>query len=170
MRRRSDTPSAPQAQEPMTPSRRRFLKAATNALTALIGLATAVPLLGYALSPVLKPDRRTRWSPIGKIEDFPDGKVTQQRYSGVLEQGWYRETAEKVVYVKRDGDEFTVFSAVCTHLGCGVRWDEAGNRFFCPCHGGVFDVTGKVVGGPPPRPLTRLRAKVQAGEVLVLEA
>ena len=39
------------------------------------------------------------------------------------------------------------FDLVCPHLGCGLRWDAADKQFKCPCHGSVFDITGKVVGG-----------------------
>ena len=46
--------------------------------------------------------------------------------------------------------------ADCPHLGCGYRWDDADHHFKCPCHGSVYDIAGKVVGGPPPRPLDAL--------------
>ena len=44
-------------------------------------------------------------------------------------------------------------NAVCTHLGCTVPWDEAANKFICPCHGSQYDTTGAVVRGPAPLPL-----------------
>jgi hypothetical protein len=34
-------------------------------------------------------------------------------------------------------------------LGCQVRWEPQNNRYFCPCHNGTFDTTGKATGGPP---------------------
>jgi cytochrome b6-f complex iron-sulfur subunit len=48
---------------------------------------------------------------------------------------------------------YRVFSGACTHLGCIVRWQDKEEQFYCPCHKGYFDKTGKVVSGPPPRPL-----------------
>ncbi len=44
---------------------------------------------------------------------------------------------------------FLALSSVCPHLGCQVFWETANDRFFCPCHNGIFDATGKATGGPP---------------------
>lgn len=52
--------------------------------------------------------------------------------------------------------EFVALSAVCTHLGCVVKWDQKQDRFVCPCHGGTFSAQGAVLGGPPPAPLSSL--------------
>lgn len=46
-------------------------------------------------------------------------------------------------------ESFLALSSVCPHLGCRVHWEGHNNRFFCPCHNGVFDPTGKAVAGPP---------------------
>lgn len=65
---------------------------------------------------------------------------------------------------------FRAFSAICTHLGCIVAWDGSGKQIVCPCHGGVFDLNGKVVAGPPPRPLPQYGVAVVNGEVMVKSA
>lgn len=44
---------------------------------------------------------------------------------------------------------FLALSSVCPHLGCRVHWEAHNDRFFCPCHNGVFDPSGKATGGPP---------------------
>ena len=51
------------------------------------------------------------------------------------------------------------------HLGCPVRFVAASERFICPCHGGVYDFTGRVSGGPPVRPLDRFYTRVENGQV-----
>ncbi len=61
--------------------------------------------------------------------------------------------SNKDFYIVRTEDGYKVFSAVCTHLGCKVKWEAHNNRFYCPCHKGIFDINGKVMSGPPPRPL-----------------
>ncbi|WOD41464.1 ubiquinol-cytochrome c reductase iron-sulfur subunit [Nodosilinea sp. E11] len=58
-------------------------------------------------------------------------------------------------------------SAVCTHSGCTVPWDNAQGLFACPCHGGRFNPDGSVVSGPPQRPLTRFEATIDGEQVLV---
>jgi Rieske Fe-S protein len=46
-------------------------------------------------------------------------------------------------------EDFIALSSVCPHLGCQVHWEGQNNRFFCPCHNGTFDKSGKATGGPP---------------------
>jgi Rieske Fe-S protein len=68
----------------------------------------------------------------------------------------------------RDGgaDDFIALSSTCPHLGCQVRWEAQNNRFFCPCHNGVFDPSGKAIAGPPGeagQSLPRYELKVESG-------
>ena len=57
------------------------------------------------------------------------------------------------------------FSAICTHQGCHVN-RVSGGRIYCPCHGSVFSAdTGRVLAGPAPRPLPRVRVSVRGGKV-----
>lgn len=46
-------------------------------------------------------------------------------------------------------EDFIALSSICPHLGCRVHWEPHNNRFFCPCHNGVFDPSGKATEGPP---------------------
>lgn len=64
-------------------------------------------------------------------------------------------------FIVNTEDGLKVFSAICTHLGCKIKWEQYRNRFYCPCHQGVFDVGGKVVSGPPPRPLDEFRVEIK---------
>jgi Rieske Fe-S protein len=69
------------------------------------------------------------------------------------------------VVITRAGGSVHAFSAICTHQGCHVN-RIAGGQIFCPCHGSIFDAaTGKVVGGPAPRPLPRVKITIRGGEV-----
>jgi thiosulfate dehydrogenase [quinone] large subunit len=65
-------------------------------------------------------------------------------------------------------DKFVAFSAVCTHAGCPVQFDQSNLQFVCPCHGGTYDArTGQVTGGPPPSPLPSIPVHVVNGEIRV---
>jgi cytochrome b6-f complex iron-sulfur subunit len=66
------------------------------------------------------------------------------------------------------GGELRAFSAVCTHLGCIIKWQPAARSvWFCPCHKGTYDRDGHVVSGPPPRPLQRYDVAIRDGRVYV---
>jgi Rieske Fe-S protein len=75
--------------------------------------------------------------------------------------------ADKDFYIVRTEDGYKVFSAVCTHLGCKVKWETHNRRFYCPCHKGVFDMNGGVVSGPPPRPLDSYKVET-AGKLVYM--
>ncbi len=62
----------------------------------------------------------------------------------------------------------SAFSAVCTHLGCLVKWVPAEKIFYCPCHAGKFDATGKVVAGPPPEPLAPVKFEIVDDNIIFL--
>jgi len=69
-------------------------------------------------------------------------------------------------WLMRDDAGVFALSAVCTHLGCTVRW-EAG-AFVCPCHGSAYDGLGQVTQGPAPRPLQSVWVGLTAsGDLLV---
>jgi Rieske Fe-S protein len=85
----------------------------------------------------------------------------------------YRTPAGAPVTITRrashgDPDDFLALSATCPHLGCQVRWEAQNDRFFCPCHNGVFDPSGKATGGPPGeagQSLPRYELKVEGGNL-----
>lgn len=58
-------------------------------------------------------------------------------------------------------------NAVCTHLGCVVPWNNAENKFMCPCHGSQYDFTGKKIRGPAPLSLALSHADI-ADDIVVL--
>lgn len=71
------------------------------------------------------------------------------------------------VEIVRTPDGAVARSLRCTHVGCEVKWDEASRRYHCPCHEGVYDEEGRVIAGPPPQPLSRIRSVVSGGNVVL---
>ena len=62
---------------------------------------------------------------------------------------------------------FAALSALCTHRGCTLRWEDTRRLLVCPCHEGQFDERGNVVSGLPRRPLPHVHVGIVAGEVYV---
>jgi cytochrome b6-f complex iron-sulfur subunit len=68
-------------------------------------------------------------------------------------------------------DDFVALSSVCPHLGCQVHWQAHDQRFFCPCHNGIFDPGGRALSGPPAdagQSLSRYPLRME-GELLMIE-
>ena len=149
-------------------ARRGFLAWATGGIAALIGVILAIPLVGYILSPAFK-RRESPWVQVGNVDELRPGEPEELEYVSTIEDGWRKSTAKRIVWgVKEPQGSVVVFSPICPHLGCGFRWDSGERKFKCPCHGSMFDVTGKVVGGPAPRPLDKLPSKTENGKILTI--
>lgn len=69
--------------------------------------------------------------------------------------------------VRTPEGEFKAFSAVCTHLNCTVQYRDDLHQIWCACHNGLFDLAGRNVSGPPPRPLEMYEVHVQGEDVVV---
>ncbi len=152
------------------PKRRRFLKSCMAVIGSFISIAMAAPLIGFAISPALKKGSK-KWVDLGITDLLKGSRYKKINYTFQAKDGWIEINKKRSVYVTDEGEgNFVVFSRVCPHLGCLVRWDEKRQEFLCPCHGGVFDKAGNVIAGPPPAPLERLPVKVEDGVVYVKEA
>ena len=160
--------SEPEAGSALTRSRRRFFEWVIRAAAGFIGISLAIPLVGYVVSPALKRRDKT-WVEVGGVDDLSAGVPKPLDYVATIRDGYIETTMHKAVWaVKQPDGRVTVFSPMCTHLGCGYTWDGGENTFKCPCHGSVFDVSGAVQAGPAPRPLDQLPSKVENGRVLVI--
>jgi menaquinol-cytochrome c reductase iron-sulfur subunit len=145
--------------------RRRFLSYAGGLLAAVIAAALALPLIRFFVDDAFA-SRPARWLKLGARKDVRLNRPQLFHVSYLDTDGWRQTTRRQAVYVvTHDAETYTVFSNICTHLGCPVGWDEAAKLFLCPCHGGGFSIDGDVVKGPPPRPLDRFEHKFE-GDVL----
>jgi len=155
----SDDMSNPEPDELLS-SRRRFLKFAIGALTFAGGLVLSLPLIRtiYRSAPL----KATGWSEATKLASLPLNRPSNVKFQTESEDAYIRGSAVHSVWVIRHSEkELTVFSPVCTHLGCYYAWNQNTERFECPCHASVFSIDGRVLGGPAPRPLDTLQYKVE---------
>lgn len=164
----------PGAFEGETVTRRRFMTGTAHGAGAIAAMSFALPALGFAIGPIFKSTPH-RWETAGPEDMFPDNNyvpVVITLTPGIGEAG------KTTVYVRRknptiDKDPYdrempyVAITSRCAHLGCPVRWVDAAERFLCPCHGGVYDLLGVPVGGPPVRPLDRFYTRVVGGVVQI---
>ena len=154
--------------------RRRFLSSCTGVLIGVIGLLSAVPILGYCLAPL----RRKRdeeaagasFVDLGPLEDLPIGEWKLLSLEMVQHDGWEEVRQRHAVWVHRPGEsgrEVAVLSPICSHLGCPINWYPDQSRFLCPCHGGVFDADGRHRSGPPLRSMDPLDFQIRVGRLWV---
>lgn len=72
-----------------------------------------------------------------------------------------------VILIRTPDDKLRAFSATCTHLDCTVQYRKDFGAIWCACHNGKYDLNGRNISGPPPRPLDEYRVVVQGDEVLI---
>ncbi|HSC27690.1 MAG TPA: ubiquinol-cytochrome c reductase iron-sulfur subunit [Vicinamibacterales bacterium] len=135
------------------PGRRRFLFA-TGTTTIVAGVFGFLAATVRFLFPNVLYEPPSRF-PVGRPEDFPAGEATF--------------LPDRRLFVFNGADGYYAISAICTHLGCTVRYEQ-GDGFACPCHGSRFDANGRVAKGPAPRPLAWFGLnKSPRGELVVDE-
>jgi menaquinol-cytochrome c reductase iron-sulfur subunit len=164
----------PGAFEGETVTRRRFMTGTTHAAGAIAASAFALPALGFAIGPIFKQAPHT-WKTAGPTDMFPDNNyvsVVVTLTPGIGEAGkttvYVRKRNPSIDTDRPDRDSsYIAISSRCAHAGCPVRWVDAAERFICPCHGGVYDLLGRRVGGPPVRPLDRFYTRVLDGFVQI---
>lgn len=176
-------------QEPLTKkeiSRRDFLRKIVLGTGGIIAVALGVPVIASVLSPALKDLKRSgipgigfllppspgegkeTWIPVASANEISPGEPVKVEYILREKDGWVTKESTKAVWaLTQDGKSFTVYDPRCTHLGCPYSWSDSRKLFLCPCHDGVFDIDGKVVSGPPPRPLDRYETKVADGTIYI---
>jgi len=79
----------------------------------------------------------------------------------------FRFGSQAGILVKDTNGELKAFSAVCTHLACIVQYRPDINQIWCACHNGHFDLNGRNVEGPPPKPLEQFVVNVRADQIVV---
>lgn len=121
----------------------------------LVGVMLSVPAIGFLLSPLFT-RQKTSWVTVGPIDAVPVDQPTALYAEVPVGTGYPTPPVRRVVYVvKRQSGEVRALSNVCTHMQCDVHWEARLKNFLCPCHGGLYDIDGNNVGGPPPQPLAQ---------------
>jgi menaquinol-cytochrome c reductase iron-sulfur subunit len=167
-------------------TRREFMAKSTAVVATMIGISLVVPIGGYILAAV-KTKLSDHWIDLPvRLDQLPLDSPVTHTFSTVSVSGWMRVPIKKTVWLIRhsgvtDPDtlsadasmglessleknfvdpRLTVFSPICPHLGCAPQWIGDQKQFVCPCHHSVYEITGKVVSGPAPRPMDTFPVRI----------
>jgi Rieske Fe-S protein len=140
------------------PTRRRFLD-------YLLG-TSVVATLGAIVYPIIR-----FMSPPSVIESTENSVVAAKLAEVPVNSGKIFKFGSKPgILVRTESGELKAFSAVCTHLECIVQYKPETKNIWCACHNGQYNLNGKNIGGPPPRPLEEYKVNTRGDEIVVSKA
>jgi len=131
-----------------------FLNLVSGLLVAISGAAIL-----YSVFRFLSPSQD---GAAGSFVEIDESEITPG------EAYFFKFKNKPAVILQQDG-EYHVLSAVCTHLGCIVKWKDDVKVLECPCHAGQYGLDGKVIAGPPPEPLPLIQHSSADGKLLIGE-
>ncbi len=138
-----------------SPGRRGLIRSLLGAGFGASILSFLYPALKFMMPPLVAESAANQVS-AGKVADLKPNSARVFKFG-----------SQPALLVHTENGEWRAFSAVCTHLNCTVQYKEQGHQIWCACHNGTFDLNGKVVAGPPPRPLEQYSVHAQGEEVIV---
>jgi menaquinol-cytochrome c reductase iron-sulfur subunit len=163
------TPAKPLASRQSLENRRSFLGALLGVGSVFVGALLSVPLIRFALFPLLRRTTELKGSSVGELREFSSLTEPVMRTIQIEQvDGWRKAISEKAVYITKDKQgQLRALTSICPHLGCTVPWNKQKNQFICPCHGATFAPDGARVGGPSLRGMDTLETSEQDGQLQV---
>lgn len=139
----------------MEKNRRKFLNLIIGG--SLLGWLSSVfyPIYSY-LKPPKIPEANVSSVKAGVASEFPgnSGKIV-------------KFGRKPVILVKTDAGEFHALTATCTHLDCIVQYKADTRQIWCACHNGIYDLQGRNISGPPPKPLEEFKVDILNDEIII---
>jgi cytochrome b6-f complex iron-sulfur subunit len=142
-------------EKPVQKTRRDFLKYLLTGGIAGLAISIFYPIISY-LKPPKQNEVEVSSVKVGKLSDI-------EKDSGRI----IRFGNKPVILLRTKTGELRALSAVCTHLNCTVQFRKDLELIWCACHNGKYDLNGRNISGPPPRPLEPYRVVVKGDEVFV---
>lgn len=141
----------------MNYGRREFINSLLG-LGGVGGLASIVyPVFQYLIPPEITEPQVSSMK-VGRLKDFPLNSSKIVRFGRT-----------PVILIRSSAEEFKALGATCTHLDCIVQYNQARKQIICACHNGVYDLSGKNISGPPPKPLPEYLVSIIDDEVVLSE-
>jgi Rieske Fe-S protein len=138
--------------------RRTFLDVVIAGAGAVLGAFVLYPIARYIVPPK-SPEAATRRVVAAKKDELEPGGFKIFPFGG-----------QPGILIRTPAGDYLALSAVCTHLGCTVQLRPDGKSIWCACHNGLYDLEGRNVSGPPPRPLEAYVVHVTGEDVVVEKA
>ena len=160
-----------QLESTATPSagRRTFLRWATGVSALVSGLLAGIPALRVFISPTFRRPAPEDWIKLGEADLFDVDVPTKVDFVETVSDAWVENRVLHSVWVHtEDGENFSVYSGRCTHLGCAVPFAGDEDRFHCVCHQSTYDKhTALKTNGPAPRGLDLFHIAEVNGSLIV---
>lgn len=96
---------------------------------------------------------------LGPVKDFPPGSSKIFRFG-----------KKPVIFIHAKSGEFHALIATCTHLDCLVQYRADMEDIWCACHNGKYDLSGRNISGPPPKPLENFKVRIIKGDIIVAKS
>ncbi len=113
------------------------------------------PVLRF-MNPPAVPEAAVNEVVAGKIQDFPPNSGKLVKFG-----------SKPALLIRVSDTDWRAYSGICTHLNCTVQYRVATQQIWCACHNGFYDLNGRVVAGPPPRPLEEYAVRVRGEEIVI---
>lgn len=143
------------AGQPHNPERRRLIDWLLGSWFVGVVGAVVYPVMRYLVPPEITE------APTLSVKAGPASTLTPNTARLVP----FGQTPAIVVRLK--SGELRAFAGTCTHLSCTVQYRPDLEHIWCACHNGHYDLTGRNIAGPPPRPLDSYEANVQGDEIVI---
>lgn len=144
-----------QVPTPVKPPRRRIVEALLGGGLFASVVSFVYPVLRYLIPP-----------PVADLggDEIVASKVGDLRPNG---SKIFRFGTRPALLLMTAEGEYRALSAVCTHLSCTVQYRNDLHQIWCACHNGLYDLNGRNISGPPPRPLDAFQVHVRGDEIVV---
>ena len=142
---------------PLSPPvpRRRFVEVLLGSGFLATAVAFLYPVLRYLVPP--------------KVSDLGSDAVVAGRVGELKPNSGkiFRFGNRPGLLIRTASGEYRAMSAICTHLSCTVQYRDDLREVWCACHNGKYDLNGRNISGPPPRPLEAFEVQVQGDAIFV---
>ena len=135
--------------------RRKFLDILFNfSLFAWIA-AILYPVTKYLIPPEVQ-EVSVNSITVGEVQNFPVNSSQIVRFG-----------KKPILVIRKDNGDFRALSATCTHLDCNVQYKTDTKQIWCACHNGFYNIEGKNISGPPPKPLAQYQVNISENKIII---